>query len=209
MEKERGMMLRAMDALIQRINPADYPTAGRTFLSTMQGVRKPITESNFTPDELGVVRRLIEQKGGEQGEIVYPDYRKYSKQQWRDPNGKAPYEDVPGLASLLDPYGNVQTTLGQFRYRRDPTSGDMMVYDDYDFNQPQNPDAELQAESMALSPYALIRYYAGKTLPPGTGRSVTVRVPGVAKAPHRETARETMKRIVAEEANARAQQRRK
>lgn len=198
MEKERGMMLRAMDALIQRMNPADYPTAGRTYLATMQGDRTPITETHFSPDELAAMQRLITRKGGVSGAINYRDYDAV--------NQDRAYLD--GTESLNTPLGNVRSTLGQFRYQYDPTAGRYTIQDSYDFNpDPDTMTAEQHGRSFLSDPkYYVARWYGGETVPNGQGRDVRI---GLPPAKMRETARETMKRIVAEEANARAQQRRK
>jgi len=71
--------------------------------------------------------------------------------------------------------GNVQTTLGQFRYVRDPQGG-LRVVDTYDFN-PLNPHLTQEARTGdygGFGPYGLIREYAGEKVPPGKGRSVRI-----------------------------------
>jgi len=86
----------------------------------------------------------------------------------------------------------VQLTLGQFGYRVDPATGNLMVYDTYDFNpstslttgrsQPTNPVGEYPLiENAAPSPeigttgmYGILRQYAGRKVPPGQGRQVSV-----------------------------------
>lgn len=203
--KERGMLLKAIDKLVvSRMNPADYPTAGRTYLSTMQGVRSPITERNFTPDELSAMQGLITQKGGLSGAVDYEDYKRYMESQRRSQGEPADYVP-PGMESMQDPVGNVQTTLGQFRYRYDPEAQRFNIQDTYDFNPPKG-SIEGQYESMALSPYYIARWYGGEMVPPGEGRDVRI---GLPPTKPRETTRDTLKRLVAEEAQARVQQRRK
>lgn len=86
----------------------------------------------------------------------------------------------------------VHLTLGQFGYRVDPATGNLMVYDTYDFNSPINPltnRPEIMppvgfyqlTESAASSPelgttglYNRLRQYAGRKVPPGQGRPVSV-----------------------------------
>lgn len=168
--KERGMLLKAIDKLImQRMNPADYSTSGRVFLSTVQGVRSPITERNFSPDELGAMQRLIQQKGGgKQGSINYRDY-----------DAVAGDVDTQGMASMATPLGNVRTTLGQFRYQYDPQQGRYQIQDTYDFN-PASSSMSMEGKEggLLLDPkYYAARWYAGETIPPGEGRDVHVALP--------------------------------
>lgn len=86
----------------------------------------------------------------------------------------------------------VHLTLGQFGYRVDPATGNLMVYDTYDFNPPINPLTNRPeamtpmglyqlTESAASSPelgttglYSRLRQYAGRKVPPGQGRPVSV-----------------------------------
>lgn len=164
------MVLRAIDKLIvQRMNPANYSTAGRVFLSSMQGVRSPVTERNFSPDELGAMQRLIQQKGG----------GKYGAINYRDYDALADGADTQGMASMNTPLGNVRTTLGQFRYQYDPQQGRYQIQDTYDFNDASNSmSMEGREGGLLLDPkYYAARWYAGETLPPGEGRDVRVALP--------------------------------
>jgi hypothetical protein len=197
-EKERGLILRMMDDYIRRMNPADYSTAGRVFLSTMQGVRSPITEQQFSPEELSAMQGLVSRKGGVSGAINYRDYDRVAGDQ-----------EIMGTGSMSSPLGNVRSTLGQFRYQYDPATGRYQIQDAYDFNDNENTSADMEsrAESHAADPkYYLARWYAGETVPPGTGRDVRVTLPPGPKP--RETVRDLLKRMVAEEANARIKKRR-
>lgn len=198
--KERGLLLKAIDNLIvSRMNPADYPTAGRVFLSSMQGVRTPITERHFTPDELGAMQELITQRGGLSGAITYRDYDRMVGTQ-----------DIQtgGTGAMSNPLGNVRTTLGQFRYQYDPDAHRYNIQDTYDFNDNQNTmDMESKEVSHMADPkYYAARWYAGEMMPPGEGRDVRIGLPPVKP---RETTRDTLKRLVAAEAQARVAQRRK
>jgi hypothetical protein len=162
------------DWVAQKLNPNWFPTSGRTLLETVQGNRTPITEKNFSPDELNMLRKLIELKGGDAGDIQYRDYFKL-KDLLRD-QGKMPISYTPSIFSMGDPLGNIQTTLGRFKYARMP-NGALQVVDTYDFN-PIYPEGATQeartGEYGALGPYSLIRDYAGEKIPPGYGRNVKI-----------------------------------
>ena len=149
---------RLIDFVAQRLPPDIFPTNARTLLETAQGNRSPITENNFSPEELNVLKELIALKGGNTGSIQYDDYRKSGKP-----------------VTLLTPLGNIQTTLGRFRYTRD-ANGNLIVQDMYDFNPPQEGALQEQrtGDYGALGPYGLIREYAGQKIPPGYGRPVNI-----------------------------------
>jgi hypothetical protein len=149
---------RLVDFIAQRLPAHRFPTNARTLLETAQGVRSPITENNFLPEELNALRELIMLKGGDAGNIQYEDYRKLGKP-----------------VTLITPLGNVQTTLGRFRYARD-VNGNLIIQDTYDFNPPQEGAVQEQRTSDygALGPYGLIRDYAGQKIPPGYGRPVNI-----------------------------------
>jgi hypothetical protein len=164
---------KVLDFIAQRL-PADvFPTTGRTLLETVQGVKTPITEENFSPEEMGVMRDLATRKGGDKGSINYADYVALAEE--INKKDKASASASPSLFSMADPMGNVQTTLGQFSYIKDP-EGNLQVVDTYDFN-PPNPNAMQEARTGdygAFGPYGLIRDYAGEKVPPGAGREVRV-----------------------------------
>lgn len=171
---------RVLDFIAQRL-PADvFPTSGRTLLETVQGAKTPITEKNFSAEEMDVMRELAALKGGDKGSISYADYVELAKEM--NKKGKVPASMSPSLFSMADPMGNVQTTLGQFRYMKDP-QGNLQVVDKYDFN-PPNPNAMQEARTGdygAFGPYGLIRDYAGEKVPPGKGREVRVNLGPVKK----------------------------
>jgi hypothetical protein len=162
-----------LDFVAQRLPAEKFPTAGRVFLESVQGKQEPITESHFSPQELDTIREMVNLKGGESGAISYQDYGKLGKEMRK--RGELPTSLSPSLFSMSDPLGNVQTTLGRFKYSRDP-SGNLQVTDSYDFN-PPNEMATQEARTGdygALGPYGLIRDYAGEKLPPGKGRKVQI-----------------------------------
>ena len=172
-----------IDFVAQRVDPQTkgLPTSARTLLETVQGGRSRITEANFSPEEIDVMRQLAELKGGQKGSINYADYVALAKEM--NKQGKVPASMSPGLLSMADPMGNVQTTLGQFRYQRDP-KGNLQISDTYDFN-PPNPNAMQEARTGdygAFGIYGLIRDYAGERIPPGMGRDVRINLPPVKRA---------------------------
>ena len=160
-----------IDFVAQRLPASMFPTNARTLLETAQGNRDPITENNFSPEELDVIRQLIINQKQESGSVQYPDY--YDLVQRRRASGERgiPVSSImPGLMSMGDAFGNVQTTLGQFRYARD-ANGNLIAQDMYDFNPPQEGQA---IDYAASGPYGLLRGYAGEKMPPGTGRPVKI-----------------------------------
>ena len=152
---------RLVDSIAQRLPADSFPTAARTLLETIQGKKEPITESNFSPKELGVLRQLIESTGG-RGDVQYDDYTQLMRQQQKE-KGTIPASIMPGPLSILDPIGNVQTTLGRFNYVRD-AEGNLVINDKYDFN---------PIPSMSGA-YGALRNYATKKIPPGKGREVRI-----------------------------------
>ena len=152
---------RLIDWAAQKVNPNWFPTSARTFFETVQGNRDPITQAHFSPAELDALRQLIESTGG-RGNVQYDDYTKFMRKQQQE-HGTIPASIAPNVLSILDPIGNVQTTLGRFTYARDP-EGNLVVTDNYDFN----PIREMSGA------YGALRNYAGEKIPPGTGRKVNI-----------------------------------
>lgn len=172
---------RLTDWIAQRLNPKWFPTAGRTFLESVQGNKQPITEQQFTPEELAALNELIVLKGGTSGDIQYDDYQLLGKAMRA--RGQLPINMYPSIMSLADPLGNVQTTLGRFSYTQAP-DGSMQVQDTYDFNPPMVNGTTQEArtgEYGALGPYNLIRDYAGEKIPRGHGRNVQIKLAKQAK----------------------------
>jgi len=164
---------RLIDWGVQKLNPNWFSTAGRTLVETAQGVKSPITEAHFSPAELDAMRQLIALKGGASGAINYADYIALAAEM--NKKGQIPASMSPSLFSLADPMGNVQTTLGRFRYARDP-QGNLQIVDSYDFNPPNQMDMQeaRTGDYGAFGPYGLIRDYAGEKIPPGYGRNVRI-----------------------------------
>ena len=164
---------RLIDVLVRNLNPSLFPTAGKLFIETAQGERRPITEKDFSPEELETLRLLIDTQNAASGSIQYKDYIAAANKE-RQRTGKLPVTLTPGLASLFDALGNIQTSLGRFQYKKDQ-DGNLIVVDTYDFNPaPQNTNKEEFASASSLNPYAMLRQYAGQKIPPGQGRSIKI-----------------------------------
>jgi hypothetical protein len=161
---------RVVDFIAQRLPAGAFPTAGRTFLETVQGNRDPITESSFSRDELEVLRQLASKN---KGAVRYKDYDALA-QELRSKGKEA--DSTASLFSLGSPLGNVRNTLGQFTYKLDP-KGNLVLEDAYDFNPPGAPGQTREARTAdygTFGPYNMIREYAGEKVPPGKGRPVRV-----------------------------------
>jgi len=150
-----------VDYLVQKLNPQMFPTAGKTFIETAQGSRKRITEQNFTSEELEALKNLIESTNN-RGDVQYEDYFNLMQKEFKE-KGTVPASFSPSILSILDPIGNVETTLGRFRYLRD-ANGNLTVVDNYDFN---------QIPTMSGA-YGALRNYGTEKIPKGTGREVMI-----------------------------------
>ena len=93
-----------------------------------------------------------------------------------------------------DPRAALHTTLGRFRYEIDPTNNNLVIVDRYDFNPPASfitgktqAPSQVGTEQLVTSPeglgggvYGLLRQYAGRVLPEGSGRDVRIRLNNLA-----------------------------
>jgi len=161
--------------------------AHKIYLDTFgaKGERGPVTKDYYNPEELNALSDLIRRKGGGKGFITYDDYGTLMKDY--------KFKRYPVISGRLDPYISISKSLGQFNYQKDPKTNTYRVVDAYDFN----PIIDIQGREIAsdfigdyvgdnlFSPYRLARIYAGRQMPPGTGRKVDLAVPvgGVPVAP--------------------------
>ena len=166
---------RVLDFIAQKLDPKWFATSGRILLETAQGVKTPITEKNFKPEELDIIRQLIALKGKENGVIGYDDYIMLARKMTKE--GPMPVSVTPSIYSMADPLGNVQTTLGRFSYQADP-KGNVQVIDRYDFNPPPQQDMReaRTGDYGVFGPYAVIREYAGEKIPSGTSAGRDIRI---------------------------------
>lgn len=159
--------------------------AHKIYLDTFgrKGERGPITKDYFSKDELNAVSELIAKRGGDRGSVTYADYEEILSK---------PEEAVGSITSgKLGPYRSINKSLGQFNYERDPKTGQYRIIDEYDFNpldtdprgRPLSPDfvGDYVSDS-AIDPYTMARKYAGRKMPPGTGRKIDLMVPPVRRA---------------------------
>ena len=155
---------RLVDFLVQRAPAGMFPTAGKVYLESMQGKRGPITEADFSPEELNHLRQLIEITEG-RGDVQYKDYAKLRKKLAKE--GTPTTIVGPNVMSTFNPMGNVWGTMGRFKYARD-ADGTLRAIDDYDFSN-VNPN---NVEPSTL--YDMLRQYGYEKMPPGTGRPVNI-----------------------------------
>ena len=159
------------------------PTAAKTFVDSVLLRRKaPVTEKNFTPEELKAMQQLTStapatNRTGKRGVVDYNSY-------WS--MGDA--GNIPaGLDSMKTPVGNVKTTLGQFNYAHD-TEGGTTITDTYDFNGgswPSNlPFLDKVRQAMA-DPYHALRMTGGTLLNAEDGQGRPVKIALAPANPHR------------------------
>ena len=98
--------------------------------------------------------------------------------------GDRPVKQYHLTSGRLDPYISISKSLGQFNYEYDPKTGNYKILDEYDFN-PKVLKSGVSSESNFIGDYIgenhrlidKLRLYAGRKLPPGTGRKVDLSVP--------------------------------
>ena len=159
--------------LLSNVMPQGMMTPARILDETVSGNQKSITEQDLTPEQLKFLKDLIANKEEyakktetPSGTINYEDYKRYAEQL---PDGQRVFNKTPGLLSVLDPYGQMQTTLGQFRYTNGKDG--INIRDVYDFN---NLQSQAGAMETALGMYGAVRDYAGRQVPEGAGRPVNI-----------------------------------
>ena len=52
---------RLIDVLVRNLNPSLFPTAGKLFIETAQGERRPITEKDFSPEEKLSFKKFVKE----------------------------------------------------------------------------------------------------------------------------------------------------
>jgi hypothetical protein len=150
--------------------------AHKIYLDTFgfRGRRDPVTAEYFNPEEQKAIADLIAKKGGQKGSIQYKDYGFESR------------KIKPGsvVGGQLDPYVSVNKSLGQFNYELDPKTNSYRVTDQYDFNPltdvgGRQVSSDFMGDYLSDVPglYNKARIYAGRHMPPGTGRKVDFTVP--------------------------------
>ena len=172
--------------LLSNVMPQGMMTPVRVLDETMSGSNKPLTAKDITPEQQQFIKSLIEHKEAKNADyakkfgegsrfsnpnaVAYSDYYNW----WKDqPEDSRPEIKNQGMQSLFTPYGQMQTTLGQFNYQKDPKTGDIKITDTYNFN-----PLETSKNESDLGVYGAIREYAGRQLPEGSGRPVNINLLG-------------------------------
>ena len=146
------------------------PTPVRLYLEAMTGNKGPITEKDFTKDELDAMRQLI--AAGNNGAVQYDAYDKATP---APSMFNSPLTTSVGVPGLLTPQGRVANSLGQFNYAPGP-DGTMQITDSYDFNPTYKDESPMVQGGSALGTGGFSALHAlGEWLvPPGKGRPVRV-----------------------------------
>lgn len=165
------------------VDETKMSAAHRLYLDTfgIKENRAPVTKDYFNQEELSALTDLVSRKGGKKGSITYNDYKELM--------GDRPVKSYPLTSSRLDPYVSISKSLGQFNYEYDPKTNSYKILDQYDFN-PKPIRGGISSESNFIGDYIgedqaslmdKLRIYAGRKLPPGTGRQVDLSVPAPRK----------------------------
>lgn len=165
--------------MLKQVVPMDI----RTFGSTLFGSRDPITEKNFTADELAAMQKAVDTAAKRTGQTQ---------------KGSVQYVDYPRGEQIGPDFKPVGQTLGRFTYEKQP-DGATVVRDRYDFyNEGRKGNVEAY-EKMGRGERALtVSGRALKNLVTGNlrgipdeladayigreGRDVTIKLPPVKRA---------------------------
>ena len=111
------------------------PAQVRTFAETLMGKRAPITEKNFTEEELQQARDAVKRSRLRSAQAVYHDPTATNGD-----SGATKYEDYGGLKAKqarkdldVSKESAMRNTLGRFRYEKTP-EGRLVAKDTYDFD---------------------------------------------------------------------------
>lgn len=161
---------------------SSMPSNKRIYLETFADEQKtPITEKSFTEAELRTIGELVKAKqsidpASTSGYIKYADYAKFL-------SPKETSQTAGVAAGERNPFENIRTTLGQFNYKVDPKTGNVVISDTYDFNKLNQKlmDTMSRGDYVAntLDPYTIARIYGEANMPVGQGRPVMVQIPGL------------------------------
>jgi hypothetical protein len=141
------------------------PTPAKLYVeSVLQGKREPITEADFSQDELAALKELIAAAPG--GGVTYDTYGKVS----------ASPANAAGMPGLLAAKGRVANSLGQFDYASDPEG--TTVTDSYAFSPVYKnlPAIANVAAALGTVGYSPLHLLGEHMLPQGKGRPVRIRL---------------------------------
>lgn len=165
------------------------PTNIRLYLSTLLGARDPITEKDFYPEELDVMRRSVQRMDKPRGSMGYSDFGRTDK------SGLATSAQYTGTSlldnlfqSLTNPDMSVQLSLGMVNF--DKSSGHAILKDQYDFGAtPEQMNSlswpellSIGADALKMSlvpgpyeePTAILNLLGNLVVPQGRGRDVHI-----------------------------------
>ena len=165
--------------MLKQVVPMDI----RTFGSTLFGSRDPITEKNFTADELAAMQKAVDTAAKRTGQTQ---------------KGSVQYVDYPRGEQIGPDFKPVGQTLGRFTYEKQP-DGTTVVRDRYDFyNEGRKGNVEAYEKmgrgerALTVSGRALKNLVTGNLRGiPGEladayigreGRDVTIKLPPVRRA---------------------------
>jgi hypothetical protein len=164
--------------------PASLPSSQRVYLDTvLHNSKSKITEKDFSPNELALISKIIQEKqlsnpSQTRGYIEYKDYDKFLPE--TEKTAKAGV-----FAGEKNPYENIRTTLGQFRYQYLPDQNRIFVIDNYDFNpvEAYKDDSKGEYIGKDMSLGRMLRSYGERKVPQGQGRQVLLEIPGLLGKP--------------------------
>jgi hypothetical protein len=169
------------------------PASVRTFIDTVGGERSPITEKNFTPEELQQVRDTIKNSRQRQmprierakeflREDTSPKMQEILKKKMQI-DQTAGYQDY-GMGKQgerveqdfnMGSSGAMRNTLGKFKYEKTP-DGRLIAKDTYDFKDDLVKEAGVRpsADYEKMSTLGKIGTLAADTVIPGRGGPTTL-----------------------------------
>ena len=159
-------------SLVKKIVPAQI----RTFAETAMGKRDPITEKDFTEDELKqVMDAVVKSRGRQTGKkFIKEEGDKLARQYYDETVGYLDYGD--GKNRALDDFNigsgsAMRNTLGRFKYEKTP-EGRLVATDTYDFKNDladKIPGVPLTKDYKGLTTLEKISKLAKDTFRPSTG----------------------------------------
>ena len=133
-------------------NKAVIPSHVKTYISSLFGDTSPITEKNFSPDEIRqIVSAVQNARRSGRDYVTYRDYGYSSASTIRKTLEQDPIVMKLARQGRIGPATEIdlrrekaaQLTLGAFNFRRDPETQEVVATDVYDF------DADLGGRKMA------------------------------------------------------------
>lgn len=155
------------------------PAHIRTFVETLAGKKSPITESDFTPEELEQIRAAVRSSKTTQRpkHYVKPEGEKEFKA-IEEPANTVHYKDYPTKKDFdLSSAAAARNTLGRFHYEKLP-DGRTVAIDKYDFDNDlvdigERPSSEYERMSTLKKVATLLKDTVGgsgvRTLPSRMG----------------------------------------